>query len=150
MQRLTVDDLVLAEAVRVYEHALDQPRFNDSSAVAVALREIPNEPQPPHPQQPGADDRDAATFLTRRIVVRARNLPIASELQKTIAATRSRLRAIIFIGLIIGVIVGGLAARAALHDQTANIAALIFGLLGVQTVLLLLWLGIMVIAAGRS
>jgi len=123
-------DRLLAEAVRAREAA--DPRVFDD---AVACREA----------------RDAAGGdFERFIMERARRLDPSGALRDANRAVARWWTFGVQATIAAAVIAGVLAAGAALADGVASVFALLGGLLGVQTVMLLLWIGAMILLAKRG
>jgi hypothetical protein len=118
-------DRLLAEAVRALERDGAQP-IDDARAAARAA--------------------EAGGGLEGRIVARARALDAASGLEQALARTRQVIGLILAIGMFLAAAAGAGAARAALSargDSAVNVYWALGGLLGVQTLLLLVWLVVM-------
>lgn len=86
---------------------------------------------------PASDDPERA--LISRAVVHAEALRLAASLRRFIR--RSAL--LVLLMMLIPLVAGGVAARAAVTGTTANVFGLLGGLLGVQTAFLLLWAAVM-------
>jgi len=114
-------DRLLAEAVRAYESASVEPV--DDGEATDAARNLP----------------ERAGF-EQRIVVRASRLAIAGDLGDALRRVRSTLAWAVATGALAAFVAGGLAASAALSEHSASVFGLIVGLLGVQTLMLVLWL----------
>jgi hypothetical protein len=123
-------DRLLAEAVRAHETA-DPRAFDD----AAACREA----------------RDAAGGdFERFIIERARRLDASAALRDADRAVARWWAFGVQAMFVTAVITGVLAAGAALADGVASVFALLGGLLGVQTAMLLLWVGAMILLAKRG
>lgn len=119
--QVAVADRVLAEALRIAHEQRPLPR-DDRITIAAVINECPD-----------------YTF-EQRIVERARRLPEASSVREVIHSSVTALRWAVVAAAVLALVSGGLAAQAALRERTASIPALVFGLLGVQTLLLVAWL----------
>lgn len=121
-------DRLRAEAVRAYESSADAPL--DDRAVLVAIRA----------DHPTADPE-------RRIALRAARVEIADEITAALGQVRAVAGWTVFGAIVLALIAGAVAARSALQDQTASVFGLVAGLLGVQTLMLGIWIVLM--AVGR-
>jgi hypothetical protein len=121
----TFDGRLLAEAVRASEsHFAEPPRDERAEHVAMQQR----------------DD------LETRIVARAEGLPVAGELGQSLRRVRQAIVIALIIATLASVIAGVAAARASLAEprgQPVNIFWAIGGLLGIQILLLVVWLILM-------
>jgi len=124
-----IADRVLAEALRIVEEGRSIP-IDDRAAVSAVLSECS-----------GCD-------FEERLLERARRLPEATQLRESIHWATSALRWALALASILALVSGGLAARAALHENTASVLVLVFGLLGIQTLMLMVWAG-MLLGGGR-
>lgn len=128
MNRLSLDDWLLAESVRLAEER--SGRRSDAAAVEVA--------------------RAAGGDPARRVVARAGALAEASDLRGDIARLRS-LRFAAFLSLAaIGALAGVLAARAGIAEREVNILLAAAALLIVPTLMLLAWAVLALIGGRRS
>ncbi len=117
---------VLAEAVRALEQ--DGARPVDEQPAAAAAAAI------------GGD-------MERRIVERARRLSVAPQLEQALRAVRRSIAAIAVLGLLLAAAAGASAAQAALGpggESPVNIYWALGGLLGVQTIVLVVWIVVLV------
>jgi len=122
---------------------VDKPRLNDWLLVEAvhALEQSRGGETPDHDKANEAARRHGGN-LTQRLVVRARQWPVAPRLIEAIHHVRVALGWIIAGSLVLGLFAGAAAARAALvHPPNApvNVFAALVGLLGVQTFLLIIW-----------
>lgn len=121
MSGLHVRDWLLVESLRRHEERFG--RRDDAQANALAL------------SQPGA--------LPARLLARARALPEAAAVQSDIGRLL-RLLGWITAGLaILGLVLGGLAARMAIADRQVDVLLALAGLLLMPTLMLLVWLGVL-------
>lgn len=123
---------LLAEAVRMHEEALGAPLH-----------------------EPRADEqaRAAAGNLERRIVVRASALSVAPALRHAFGRLRGATQAAFAAGLLFALLAGSGAARLVLGAYDAgpvNFFLVLTSLLGLHTVMLLVWLVFMVFHPGSS
>ncbi len=128
--RTRLADCTLAEAVRISEEHFPQAHQDDRAIIESILRDFPE------------------SSFEARIIERARRMPSAENLRQSMASSADALRIVILLAGIVALVAGALAARAALREHTASIIMLIFGLLGVQTLMLLV--SIVVLVAGRG
>jgi hypothetical protein len=119
---LSFDDRLIAECVRVIERdgreKLDEPSADEAGRA-------------------NGDD------FENRIITRARALTIAGELDGAIRQLRAGITWIIVIGLLIAFLLGAATARttmAAADDTRVNFYWVLGGVLGVQSILLVIWL----------
>ena len=118
-------DRLLAEAVRALERDGAQP-IDEPRAEARAT-------------ETGGD-------LEQRIAVRARSLGAADELEHSLRKTRQMIGVILGIAALLAAIAGASAAKASLaseNDAPINIFWALGGLLGIQTLFLVLWFAVM-------
>jgi hypothetical protein len=122
---LTFDDRLLAEAVAVREQ-LEPAATDDRSANDVA--------------------RAVGGDLEQRVIVRAESLPFASPLREAIRHVRQSTGLAVFVALILALLGGAAAARAVLgvpRDEPVNFFHVLAAALGLQTLLLIVWLVVM-------
>lgn len=93
--------------------------------------------------------RGTPADLELRIVKRAAALPESDRLRSALGDIGRGMRAMVIGGLILGAIAGALAAKSALANHVASIFALIAGLLGLQTLMLVIWLAALIVL-GRN
>ncbi len=123
-------DRLLAEAVRAYEEDGSSP-----------LRE----------QDADTTGRQAGGDLEHRLVVRARALSASGPLREALRHVRQATSLIVVGGVVLAALAGAATARAALSGEPAaplNFFWVLGGVLGVQTVVLLLWVGLVLVGPG--
>lgn len=121
------DDRLLAEAVRAWESMHTTP-LDDARALRHAAA--------------------GAGTLEQRIVRRAALLSIADALRRSLQAAGRVISIAIMIAAILGAVGGAGAARAALaigRDDTTNVFAALLVLLGLQSLLFVIWLGCVIV-----
>ena len=91
--------------------------------------------------------RSAEGDLERRLILRAEALPVAEPLGQAFHQLKQALAAALLMALILGLISGAAAARATLGEtgETVNFFWVLSGLLGVQLLALLIWLGLLLV-----
>ncbi len=122
---LDFNDRLLAEATAAREQ-LETAAIDDRSAIDVAR----------------AVDGD----FEQRLVVRAESLPFADSLRDALRHVRQTIGLAVFLGLVAAAVAGAATARAALgtpRDEPANFFHVLAAVLGVQTLLLIVWIGLM-------
>jgi hypothetical protein len=125
--RITIDDWLLTEAVRHQEEALGR-RHDDAAANALAA--------------------GSRASRDQKLLARARALPGSDEVRADIARLRRLVRTL-GIGLLgLGVLSGLLAARAGMRERQIDILLSTVTLVGLPTVMLVLWL-ILLLATRR-
>ncbi|QKK01601.1 MAG: DUF2868 domain-containing protein [Pseudomonadota bacterium] len=128
MSRLVINDWLLTECIR---HAEERTgRLPDTAALAIA--------------------RDRGTGLPGRICTRASALEAAPAVRADIARLRGALAWLGSAAGLLGLLVGGLAARAVIADRQVDILLAAAALLLVPTLVLLAWIGAMLLAAFRG
>ena len=124
---IRLEDRLLAEAVRAAE--------GDGAALI-------DEPEA------DAEARDHGGGLEERIAVRAAALSIADALRDAVDSVRHVVTMMITLAVVLALATGAGAVRAALGAEGSgpvNVYLLLSGLLGLQTLLLLLWILLMVL-----
>ena len=123
--RITIEDWLLTEAVRHQEEAQGRRR-DDAAAITVAAG---TERGPDH-----------------KLLARARALPGSAEVLADIARLRRLVRGLA-VGLVgIGLLSGVLTARAGMHERQIDILLSTVTLVGVPTIMLIVWLVVLVLA----
>jgi uncharacterized protein DUF2868 len=125
-------DRVLAEAVRLHEEALGAPL-----------------------DEPGADAaaRASAGDFESRVVLRAQRLSVAEPLRAALNRLRAGTTAAFALGLVAAFAAGGAAARVVLGSYTdgpVNFFLALTALLGLHTIVLLVWLIFVVFRPGSA
>src|SRR4051812_35636857 len=124
------EDRLLAEAVATLEQS--HPELIDDSVANAAARST----------SPGSD-------LEQRIIIRARTLSIGPELTAALHHVRQALGWILIAGIVMVLCAGAATARAALGSpysgEPVNFFWAFGSMLGVQTLILLIWLGLIIV-----
>lgn len=121
--KISVDDWLLTETVRHQEERAGRCR-DDEAALALA--------------------RAGKRELPARLVIRARALPGARAIAKDIRRLRIWLRRGALLLMMLGFLAGWLAARASTADRHVDLLLASAALLGLPTLMLLLWLGLLI------
>lgn len=125
---ISTSDWLLTEAVRMHEERHGR-REDDEAAMTVA--------------------RLAGGGQSVRLVARARALPGVKPVQADIERVRSLLRKLLLLLILVGILAGWLAARASTMAREIDILLSLVTLLGLPTLMLVIWL-VVLVASHRS